>query len=285
MVSSQAQRAVVSWLEEEYVVSQRRACRAMGVSRATCRYVSRRGDGGVIRERLRALAEERPRFGYRRLCDLMRREGLAANHKRIYRLYQLDGLAVRRKKRKRVAGTRGTATVAPTGPDQRWSMDFMCDQLADGRRIRTLNVVDTFTREALAIEVDTSLPGLRVTRVLDVIAERRHYPQQIVIDNGPEFTGRALDAWAYQHGVTLAFIQPGKPSQNAHVESFNGKFRDECLNAHWFLSMAHARQTIEHWRNDYNTVRPHSALGGQAPAEFARAFTNNGESQTAVSLS
>jgi putative transposase len=141
------------------------------------------------------------------------------------------------------------------------------------------------TREALAIEVDTSLPGLRVTRVLDRVAEQRRYPQQIVIDNGPEFTGRALDAWAYQHGVTLAFIQPGKPSQNAHVESFNGKFRDECLNAHWFLSMAHARQRIEHWRNDYNTVRPHSALGRQTPAEFTRAFTNNGESRTAGSLS
>ena len=277
MVSSTGQRAAVGWLQGEYGTSQRRVCRALGVSRATCRYVTRRGDGGVIRQRLNALAEERPRFGYRRLHDLIRREGFAVNHKRIYRLYCQDGLTVRRKKRKRVARARREPLALPEAPNQRWSMDFMCDQLADDRRFRTLNVIDEFTRESLAIEVDGSLPGRRVTRVLEAIAETRGYPKAIVSDNGPEFTGRALDAWAYEHGVTLAFIQPGKPTQNAFTESFNGKFRDECLNMHWFLSPAHTRRVTEAWRYDYNHVRPHSSLGRIPPAEFARAFALNSQ--------
>lgn len=275
MVSSAARRAAVSWLQGEYGTSQRRACRALGMHRATCRYEARREDGRVIRQRLRCLAEERPRFGYRRLHDLMRREGLAVNHKRVYRLYRLEALAVRRKKRKRVAHGRRQPLARPTAPNQRWSMDFLCDQLADGRRFRILTVLDELTRESLALEVDTSLPGQRVTRVLDRIAEKRGYPQVIVMDNGPEFTSRALDAWAYEHGITLAFIEPGKPTQNAYTESFNGKFRDECLNMHWFLSLTHTRRVTEAWRYDYNHVRPHSSLGRIPPAEFARMFAPN----------
>lgn len=273
-MSPAARREAAAWLIDEFTVSQRRACRALELCLATCRYTSRRRDGGVIRERLRSLAEERPRFGYRRLHVMLRREGFAVNAKRVYRLYRLDGLAVRRKKRKRVSHWPRLPMQTPTAPNLRWSMDFTCDQLADGRSFRTLNIVDDFSRESLAIEVDASLPGLRVTRVLERLAETRGAPRAIVIDNGPEFTGRALDAWAYRHGVMLAFIQPGKPTQNAFAESFNGKFRDECLNQHWFIDIADARRRIEAWRLDYNEVRPHSSLGNKSPAEFVREFRN-----------
>jgi len=219
--------------------------------------------------RLRALAEERPRFGYRRLWVLLRREGFAVNPKRVYRLYRLDGLQVRRKKRKRVAVARRRALELPTRPNERWSMDFICDQLADGRRFRTLNVVDDFTRESLAIEVGSSMPGTVVVRTLETVAAERGYPRTIVMDNGPEFAGRALDAWAHEHGVELAFIRPGKPIENAFAESFNGKFRDECLNEHWFLNLHHARSIIETWRREYNEERPKKALGGITPAQYA----------------
>lgn len=265
-------REVAGWLVQEFETSQRRACRAMTLGLSTFRYVSRRGDGGVILERMKAVAYERPRFGYRRLHVMLRREGLMVNHKRVYRLYRLEGLAVRRKKRKRIALLSRKPLPVGYGPNERWSMDFMWDQLADGRSFRTLNIVDDFTRESLAIEVDVSLPGLRVTRVLDQLAEMRGLPKSIVMDNGPEFTGRELDAWAYRHGVALAFIAPGKPSQNGYAESFNGKFRDECLNQHWFISLNDARRKIEDWRQDYNHIRPHSSLGNNPPVEFARTF-------------
>lgn len=272
MVSPAQRRDGAKWLMAEHAVSQRRACRAACVNLGTCRYASRRGDGGMIRLRLKTLAEERPRFGYRRLHVMLRREGFGINHKRVYRLYCLEGLAVRRKKRKRIMQKR-VPTVIPMGPNERWSMDFVSDQLSDGRVFRTLNIVDDFSRESLAIEVDASLSGLRVARVLDRIAEMRGLPKAIVIDNGPEFTSRALDVWAYQNKVTLSFIQPGKPVQNPYAESFNGKFRDECLNQHWFTSLAEARGIIEDWRQDYNHVRPHSSLGNMSPADYVRAFT------------
>lgn len=265
-------REAAGWLIGEFGSSQRRACRAIDLGLSTYRYVSRRGGGGFIRERMKSLAYERPRFGYRRLHIMLKREGLKVNHKRVYRLYRLEGLAVRRKKRKHIAVSSRKPLPVGTGPNERWSMDFMWDQLADGRSFRTLNIVDDFTRESLAIEVDVSLPGLRVTRVLDRLAETRGLPKSIVVDNGPEFAGRALDAWAYRHGVTLAFIAPGKPTQNPYAESFNGKFRDECLNQHWFMNLNDARRKIEDWRQDYNNVRPHSSLGDRPPVEFARTF-------------
>lgn len=223
------------------------------------------GDG-PLRRRLHELAGERPRFGYRRLHALLRREGIVVNHKRIERLYRADGLAVRRRRRKRVARCDRGRPFAPSWPNQQWELDFLSDTLASGRRIRLLTVVDPCTREALAIEVDTSLPGDRVVRVLARIAAERGVPTQIVLDNGPELTGKALDQWAYHHAVELRFIDPGKPIQNAACESFNGRFRDECLNAHWFLGLTDARRIIEAWRQDYNHLRPHSALGYQSPA-------------------
>lgn len=223
----------------------------------------------MLRERLRALAVARPRFGYRRLTILLRREFGAVNHKRVYRLYRQEGLQVRRRARKRVARKDRVAPDVPQRAGEQWAMDFMRDTLADGRPFRTLNIVDTCTRECLAIAVDTSLPGRRVTRVLDRLEVERGVPRMIRMDNGPEFTGQVLDAWAEAKGVRLDFIEPGRPTQNGLLESFNGKFRDECLNQHWFLDLADARRIVERWRVDYNQERPHSALGYQPPAAFA----------------
>lgn len=230
-------------------------------------------DTTALRQRLRELAGERRRFGYRRLHILLRREGLAINHKRVYRLYREEGLSVRQRKRKQVAARRGERRGAAAAPNQRWSLDFVSDALATGRRIRLLAVVDTCTREALAIEVDTSLPASRVVRVLDRVVAERGTPRQIVLDNGPELTSRALDRWAYEHGVQLCFIDPGKPVQNGYVESFNGRLRDECPNEHWFLDLADARKIVETWRIDYNRQRPHSSLDYRTPEEVRNSFT------------
>jgi putative transposase len=260
-------------VRERYSVSERRACRLVGIGRSTQRYRPRaRADDQPLRQRLRDLAAVRPRFGYRRLHVLLRREGVIINHKRIERLYREEGLAVRRRTRKRVARDgRGRAAV-PGRPNQQWGVDFVSDALAWGRRIRLFTVVDIFTREALAIEVDTSLPGGRVVRVLERLALERGVPDEIVLDNGPELAGKALDQWAYERGVWLRFIEPGKPIQNAFVESFQGRLRDECLDRHWFLGLGDARHTVEAWRQDYNQARPHSALGYRPPAEFRRFF-------------
>lgn len=266
-------RLAVGWLRVRFDFSERRASAVVGIGRSTVRYRQRlRIDEFHLRQRLRRLATERPRFGYRRLHVLLRREGVIVNHKRVERLYREDGLAVRRRRRKRVTGEdRGRASL-PERPNQQWSVDFVSDALAQGRRIRFFTVVDVFTREALAIEVDTSLPGGRVVRVLERLATERGVPDEIVLDNGPELTGKALDRWAYERGVRLRFTEPGKPIQNAFVESFQGRLRDECLNRHWFLGLADARHIIEAWRADYNHVRPHSALRYRSPEEFRQAF-------------
>jgi putative transposase len=235
------------------------------------RYRSRRPPQETLRQRLRELAIERVRWGYRRLHILLRREGVKANHKRIYRLYREEGLAVRRRKRKRVAVAR-QPMATPTRLNECWAMDFMSDSLASGRRYRVLNVVDALSRESLASEVDTSLPALRVIRVLEEIVVLRGYPARITVDNGPEFRSVQLDAWAYEHGVALEFIQPGKPIQNPFVESYNGRMRDELLNLHWWRSVAEARDAVQTFREDFNEVRPHSALDNQTPSEFARRY-------------
>ena len=211
-------------------MSQRRACQMAGIGPSSYHYRHRKVVDGQLREQLLALAERWGRFGYRRLTVMVRRQGLVVNRKRVYRLYRALGLQVRRRKRKRVAVARRVPLAAPQRLNVRWSMDFMRDTLQDGRPFRTLNIVDDYSRECLAIEVDTSLSGYRVTRTLERLALSRGLPETIVADNGPEFIGTVLDAWAVCHGVHLDFIDPGKPVQNAYIESFNGKFRDECLN-------------------------------------------------------
>jgi len=246
--------------------SQRHACRLIGVDPKTVR---RPADLDVpeIRARLRALAGERRRFGYRRLGILLAREGMTMNHKKLYRLYREEGLAVRRRRgRKRATGTRAPMAI-PEGPNQRWSLDFVADTLSWGRRFRVLAVVDDFTREALALVVDSSIGGARVVRELEALVARRGRPATIVSDNGSELTSRAVLEWTNTTGVDWHYIAPGKPTQNAFVESFNGRFRDECLNEEVFASLVEARTVIERWRQDYNRVRPHSAHGGLTPED------------------
>jgi putative transposase len=264
-------RAAVAYAQARFGLSQRRTCRLVGAGRSTVRYRSRRREDGVVRRRLRELAAERPRFGYRRLHALLRREGITVNHKRIERLYREEGLAVRRRARKAPGRIRRGRPSAPERANEQWALDFLEDALASGRKIRLLSVIDVFTREALALEVDTSLPASRVVRVLDRLASERPLPAQIVLDNGPELISRVLEEWAHRQAVTLHFIDPGKPIQNAHCESFHGRVRDECLNEHWFLSLTDARQLVAAWRQDYNQQRPHSALDYRTPEEFRRA--------------
>ena len=273
MVSPQAKRAAVTVLMTERDFGVTRACGLVGISRSLFRYRSRRPDSGPLRDRIEAIAATKRRYGYRRVYLRLRREGWEVNRKRVYRLYREAGLAVRRRKRKRIGVFERKPLPKPTAANVSWSMDFVADGLIGGRRLRCLTIVDDCTRECVAIEVDTSLPGLRVKTVLDRLADNRGLPQSITVDNGPEFDGKVLDQWAYRTGVQLSFIRPGKPNENAYIESFNGKFRDECLNEHWFISLAHARRIIEAWRIEYNTERPHRSLKYETPAEVAERYT------------
>jgi putative transposase len=256
---------------QQYQMSERHACRLIGLARSTHRYRERRaGRDRELRQQLKELAAKRMRFGYRRLTAMLVSEGLAVNHKRVYRLYREEGLAMRIRQRRRIRWSGTAVRPAATRANERWSIDFLSDCVSTGRVIRMLTMVDDYTRECPTIEVDTSLGGLRVRRVLDRVAAERGLPEAIVLDNGPEFRGRALAAWSQERGVRLEFIQPGKPVQNAYVESFNARLRDECLNANWFTSLSDARRKIENWRQDYNQQRPHSSLNYLPPAEFAR---------------
>ena len=256
----------------ELNLSLRRACNALGFNRSSWHYKSRRPSQAELIAKLRALASKRSAWGYRFLHTLLRRAGEKVNHKRVYRLYKLEGLSVhRRQHRKRMVSIARTVLPAPTRPNERWSMDFVSDVTWNGRRFRIFVVVDDFTRECLALVVDTSISGARVARELDAIAATRGLPAMTISDNGPEFTGKALDGWAYQRGVKLHHIRPGKPVENAYVESFNGKLRNECLNQHWFTDLLDARRLIEEWRIDFNEVRPHSSLDGMTPKEYAEA--------------
>ena len=222
-----------------------------------------------MRMRLHELAQARPRYGYRRLTVLLRREGWEINHKRIYRLYREDDLTVRIKRRKKLASRPRVRPPMADRVNDRWTMDFMSDGLADGRKIRILTVLDAFTRECLALKVGQSLPAQAVTDVLERVIAERGKPRVIQVDNGTEFTSNHFDAWAYLRDIQLDFIRPGKPVDNAHIESFNGRLRDECLNSQWFQSIDDAKRTIEHWRREYNELRPHSALGDLAPSTYA----------------
>ena len=269
MVSPQARREAVTVLLTERCLGVTRACGLVGISRSLYRYRSRRPDSAALGQRIAELAALKRRYGYRRIYLRLRREGWEVNRKRVYRLYREAGLAVRRRRRKRIGMVERKPLPCPNAINQSWSMDFVADGLADGRRFRCLTVVDDFSRECVALEVDTSLPGARVRTVLQQLADTRGLPQSITVDHGPEFESEVLDAWAYTATVHLAFINPGRPNENAYIESFNGKFRDECLNEHWFTSMAHARRIIREWRDEYNGERPHSSLGNLTPVEFA----------------
>jgi putative transposase len=273
----------VTWAIKDKCYSQRRACRLVGLQPKTYRYASCRPDDGLTRQRLRELAHQRRRFGYRRLHILLRREGIIVNLKKLYRLYREERLMVRKRGgRKRAIGTRAPL-VLPQGANQRWSLDFVSDALACSRKFRVLAVVDDFTRECLALVVDNSLSGIRVARELDRLIEGRGKPCMVVSDNGTELTSRALLGWQQDHGIEWHYIAPGKPTQNGFIESFNGRLRDECLNEHLFASLAEARTLIEAWRIDYNTKRPHSSLDGLTPTEFA-ARPGQGHNQNRLSL-
>ena len=254
----------------QYEMSERHACRLLELSRSTYRYRVRNPErDNKLRERLKELAAKRMRFGYRRLTVMLARDGIPVNHKRVYRLYREEGLAMRIRQRRRIQWNGQVVRPAAVRVNQRWSIDFVSDSVNGSRVIRILTLVDDYTRECPAIEVDTCLGGLRVRRVLDRVAQQRGLPEAIVLDNGPEFRSRALIGWSEERGVRLEYIQPGKPVQNAYVESFNGRLRDECLNANWFTSLKDARQKIENWREDYNQQRPHSSLNYLPPVEFA----------------
>jgi putative transposase len=262
------QREAVGRVMERHGLSQRHACRLVGLDRSTLRYQRKRPDDATVRQRLRELAAERRRFGYRRLGWRLAREGHAMNHKKLYRLYHEERLMVRRRRgRKRALGTRAPMTL-PNAINQRWSLDFVSDTLSDGRRFRILCIVDDFSRECLATVVDTSLGGVRVVRELEHLGFERGTPRVIVSDNGTELTSCAVLRWATGR-LDWHYIEPGKPVQNAFIESFNSKLRDECLNEHVFLTLAEARETIEAWRHDYNHLRPHGSLGALTPTEFA----------------
>ena len=283
MVSLAEKRKTVEFLRQDFELSERRACALVGQSLSTHRYVATRVEMPKLRERLIALAHERTRFGYPRLTYMLRREGFPVNRKRVYRLYSEEGLKLRRKRRKRIAGLRRATPAAPLAPNERWSMDFVSDALSTGRRFRVLNIVDDFTKLSPAIEVDTSLPGLRVIRTLERAIELHGKPKMLVMDNGPEFTCKALDQWAWSHGIALHWIDPGKPIQNAFVESFNGRFREECLDQHHFVAIDDARALIESWREDYNSIRPHTSLRGLSPEEFIRRVSSGSPSDTRAS--
>ncbi len=268
----QARKAAVIYARTSFNISERRACRLFRLSRTVSRYKTKRDeDDPAIILKIKDLAERRRRFGYRRLFTLLKREGIFMNQKKFRRIYNEQKLSLKIRKGRKIRSMPRAPIEVPVKANQRWSMDFVSDSLGPtGRKFRTLAVVDDFTRECVLLYVDFSIPGLTVSKALDSVGR---LPLIFNIDNGSEFTCRAMDQWAHDKGIKLDFIRPGKPNENAFIESFNGKFRDECLNENWFLSLEDARRTIEEWRIDYNENRPHSSLGDLTPKEFAAQTT------------
>lgn len=263
------------FLQVGFRVSERRACRVVGVHRTRYRYRSRAQDQSPLRQRIREIAAVRVRYGYRRVHTLLRREGWQVNVKRVYRLYRLDGLCLRLKARKKRLSAPRAVPLPPQGPNEQWSMDFMSDSLYDGRRFRVLTVVDNMSRESPALVVDRSFSGARVVAMLNRLEAIWGLPKSIQVDNGPEFTSKALDDWAHRHRIKLVFSRPGTPTDNPYIEAFNGRFRAECLDQHWFASLEEARQIIEAWRIDYNEVRPHTALNNHSPTAYKAVYRQN----------
>jgi len=258
------------WIHERFQVSRQRACRLAALQRATWYYRSQAQDQSGLRMRIRDIANVRPRFGYLRIHIMLRREGWMVNRKRVHRLYRLEGLQLRLRVRwrKRAALHRGPVPT-PQACNQHWSMDFVHDQLANGRRFRVLTVIDQWSRESVLLETGFSLGGQDVAQALERVSVTRSLPKAITVDHGTEFTSKALDEWAWRRGVQLDFIRPGKPVENGLIESFNGRLRDECLNVNEFASLEHARATLQCWQDDYNLQRPHGSLGHLTPSEYA----------------
>jgi putative transposase len=256
-------------MRQAYQLNESRACGLVGITRWINRYQSRRDPQDDLRQRLRELAGNRPRYGYRRLTVMLRREGWKVNTKRVYRIYREENLGVRTARRKKRSTHVRVPLPEPTRPNQRWSMDFVSDRLADGRWFRILTVVDQYTRECLCVYADRSQTGGKVVVQMERLALQRGLPESITTDNGGEFAGKAMETWAYKNGVKLDLIRPGKPVENGYIESFNGRLRDECLNGEIFFDLADARGKLERWRRDYNEYRPHSSLNDRTPTEFA----------------
>ena len=269
MVRPASKKQVVTHMKRAFKLSERCACKLVGLSRTGYRHVAKPNRDEPLRARLRELAAQYPRYGYLMLHNLAKQEGLVINKKRTYRLYTIEGLQVRTKKRKKLIRPR-IPMMVPIARNIRWSMDFMSDQLADGRRFRVLNIVDDYSREVIGQIVSFSISGGHVARVLTQLGEERGFPDQVICDNGTEFTSKAMFFWQQETRTKLGFIQPGKPTQNAFVESLNGKFRNECLNQHWFRSIDEAKRCIDRWRYHYNHERPHSSLNYETPAAFEK---------------
>lgn len=274
-------RAQVAFVKEKFQMSERRACGLIGMDRSSCRYRARSKKDEDLKQALKDLARKRPRFGYRRLTALLEREGRKVNHKRVWRLCKTEGLWVRWKKRRRLIRT-APGTGGATRPNEEWAMDFVSDWAGSGQKLRALTIVDLFSRLCPEMEVATSIGSRRVTRALERAGEKHGYPTRIRTDNGPEFRSRHFHAWCEQRGIEVVHTQPGKPTQNGHNESFNGRFRDECLNANWFQNVEDARRTITAWKEDYNQFRPHSALAYRSPAEFAAQFEASAKAASGI---
>ena len=268
MVTPAEQRAAVTHVVAEYGTSERHACRLVEVPRATYRYRPRPDRDQALRKEVRRLAAEHPRWGLRRIWELVRKKNPHVGRHRLGRIWREEKLQVRRRLRKRLARPKLVEMPAKRR-NQRWAMDFVADRLADGRAFRIFTLIDVVTREGLALEVDLSLSGERVKRVLEqVVKARGERPEEIIVDNGPEFLSDVLTKWCAAQQIKLKYIQPGRPMQNGHVESFNGKLRDECLNLHWFTTLRQARVILAAWLRHYNQERPHSSLGNKTPCEF-----------------
>lgn len=279
-------REIVRWVRDAFRVSERRGYKALRFDRKPHRYKSRRADQAPLRQRIREIAETRVRYGYRRIQVLLRRDGWEVNVKRVRRLYRLEGLNLRAKRPCRhVSAARWVERPKASGANEIWAMDFVSDVLFNGKRFRALTVVDAYARECIAIHVGQGIKGAQVVDVMDrLLIERDTAPSKIRVDNGPESISNALDHWARINRVTLDFSRPGKPTDNSYVESFNGRFRDECLNTHWFLSLGDARSTIEAWRWDFNEIRPHTSLGFMTSVEFASSAEVNPSRRRSNSL-
>jgi putative transposase len=284
MVSPTRRRDAVSALQSSYAVTTRRACKLVGQPRSTHYHrSSNKRDATALRQRMKELAASRPRYGYRRIITLLQREGWKDGKERIYRYYRLDGLSVRSKPRKKRRAVVRVPPAAASAPRERWAIDFIHDTLADGRPFRVLSVVDVFSRSSEVLEPGIGFSGARVGELLDIAAKRGRLPAVITADNGTEFTSKALDAWAYERGVKLDFTTPGKPTENGFVESFQGRFRDECLNTEIFEDLEDAKKKIGAWRRDYNCRRPHSALGNISPAEYLRRWNSEASKKLQIS--